>query len=55
MKIQANVKQADINITDDKGNVVLAAQVEDYHVVLDTEAALNAIKELIEQAKPLVQ
>lgn len=55
MKIQTNIKQADINITDDKGNVVLAVQVEDYHVVLDTEAALNAIKELIEQAKPLVQ
>lgn len=53
MKVQANVKQANINVTDDEGNVVLAVQVEDYHVVLDTEAALNAFKELVTKAKQL--
>ena len=55
MRIEVHIKQSDVQITDDEGNIVLDAKVEDYHVLLDTDTAIKAIKELIEQAKPLVE
>lgn len=55
MKVAIHVKEANVSITDDEGNNVLSIQVQDYNVVGDSEVAIRAIKELIEQAKPLIE
>lgn len=55
MKVAIHVKEANVSITDDQGNNVLSIQISDYNVVGDTEVAIKAIKELIEQAKSLVE
>lgn len=55
MHIEIHIKQSEVQITDDEGGIVLDAKVEDYSVVLDTDAAIKAIKELITKAKPLIE
>lgn len=55
MKVAIHIKEANVSITDDQGNNVLNVQVQDYNVVGDSEVAIKAIKELIEQAKPLIE
>lgn len=55
MKVAIHANTVDVRITDDEGNNVLSIQISDYNVVGDTEVAIKAIKELIEQAKPLVE